>query len=222
MLSHPMRPQIQFVALLAGLAAAIPAASTASAQTRRTFDGATAFSDYASGQESFALRLGTRRCTLDASTVALACESASSRARLQLPSDDGTVENVRHLSTATESIIAYELTDGEGGWTKLVRVDLANLRLVWEADLPSFNISDPLVEGASMFVAASGVVAKLDLNTGRFGWLVRGLYDYLDRSDCAKPYNTFARPRRDGDYIVFADGDDRERMLELYDAPVRR
>ncbi|MEZ4333313.1 MAG: hypothetical protein R3F35_16240 [Myxococcota bacterium] len=75
-----------------------------------------------------------------------------------------------------DTILVYEMTNGEAGWGAAVRL-APDGALRWSYEIPGFNIGHPLVEGDRLYLSAFGFLAGLSLKSGRTVWLHENLYE---------------------------------------------
>jgi len=95
-------------------------------------------------------------------------------------------------------ILIPEYADAESGGGYVLRLALNPIRSRWVSKRFGFNVASPLPELPFLYVAAFGMVAKLDLNSGRYVWRHDNLYEPKTGA-----FNLFQQPLRDGDSVVF-------------------
>jgi hypothetical protein len=145
---------------------------------------------------AFAVTGGALRYTVTRDGVLRGPLGPGARA-VRLPNpDQGEVDRVWGAPHAGALLLAVQWTDGEGFWTEVARFDAATLARRWSLHLPGFNLGPALVGGDTAYLTVTGVVAAVDLRTGRTRWQRGGLYERTGRSD------SFGLPRLRGDTLV--------------------
>lgn len=99
-----------------------------------------------------------------------------------------------------DPVFVYETEDGESTASYIVRLDAKTMRKKWETDLGGFNTATGLIHNGYLYQTAIGLVAKLDLKTGKFIWIHNNLYDRAYFS-----FNSFETPAKDGEHVVFKE-----------------
>lgn len=121
------------------------------------------------------------------------------RFRLNVPGRDAIT--VLHYGSYNKDLIfVYETEDGESSASFVVRLDGKTLKKKWEAELGGFNTASGLINNGYLYQTAIGLVAKLDLKTGKFVWFHNNLYDRAYFS-----FNSFETPAKKNGQIVFKE-----------------
>jgi hypothetical protein len=93
---------------------------------------------------------------------------------------------------------------GDGGFTRVLRLDGEDLRVLWSVHISAFNPSRGLVEESSVYLSAIGFVGKLDLENGNLLWQHDNLYERA--TGC---FNSFNSPELIGSMVVFTESSHR-------------
>ena len=101
-------------------------------------------------------------------------------------------------------ILLCESSVFDGGSGFVMRLDQISLKPKWKTNVPAFNISRGLVENNFTYVAASGFIGKIDLDTGKYLWKHDDLYYKYDKSGA---FNIFLTPQITDDLVVFKEDD---------------
>ena len=125
---------------------------------------------------------------------------------------DGAARLQRLYSSeaGNDLLLAYEVTNGKSGWGYMARFDPSTPAFRWFAPIASTNIGPGLIEGNYVYVTGQDLLAKLDLQTGKYVW---------QQTDLGKEYGSvfaqFALPEINGATIVFPEAGARARTLEV-------
>lgn len=119
---------------------------------------------------------------------------------LQLEGSDW-IERVYFSEYDGNVLLVCGVRDAETGAGFAARLEQPSMRALWKAELPAFNVGQPLRDGAHLYLTGIGFVAKLDLRTGRFVWRHRRLHGRAGEGT----FNAFAPPEVSGDAVVFRE-----------------
>jgi len=92
------------------------------------------------------------------------------------------------------------ITNGEAGGTIVLSFSILNSELNWQTNLRGFNGSPVLYFNGDVYAGASGMVTKIDAQTGAKDWEHTGLYDRDTQA-----FNGFKKPYVKGKSVVFPD-----------------
>jgi hypothetical protein len=85
----------------------------------------------------------------------------------RLPTDDGWIVRLYATRDGEDLLIAYELDNGESGWSEVVRMNRGARKPAWKVFIGAFNLDPPVREGRSIAVSADDRLrARLDAATG--------------------------------------------------------
>ena len=74
-------------------------------------------------------------------------------------------------------VILFELDDMDYGAAKIVMIKKGFSELMWIGHIPGFNLCNGLIEQNFIYIAASGFIGKLDLESGKYLWSYDDLYN---------------------------------------------
>src|SRR5215213_4560439 len=95
----------------------------------------------------------------------------------RLAVEDGELARVIYfLVYKNDLILISELDFQESRAAFVTRLDGKTLKLKWRRQIPSFNVASGLTEGSSVYMAAMGYAAKINLDTGKFLWKHEDFY----------------------------------------------
>lgn len=107
------------------------------------------------------------------------------------------IRSIYYLESEADLILIYEMSDDESGWGSVTRLNQERLSPEWTEHVPSFGIKG-VVESSYVYFMASGYVAKLNLDSGKYVWQHKNLYkDYH--------FNNFELPIIEGDVVLFKE-----------------
>lgn len=105
-----------------------------------------------------------------------------------------------------DPLFVYECGDFDGGIGHVVRLDKVSLAVEWRADIPGFNVMEPLLHGPFLYVTAIGTVGKIDVRTGVYVWQIKGLYRLVRTGqESHGAYNAFDKPILKGRTVIFPE-----------------
>lgn len=90
-------------------------------------------------------------------------------------------------------LIFYTETDMEGATSRIEKIDLVEKESVWQQEIYGFNLGTPYILSNFVYVSAIGMIGKINLQTGKFDFQFKELYD-----DQKYSFNSF-------DTIIFKD-----------------
>lgn len=102
------------------------------------------------------------------------CRSGIAHWRFRIPVDDGRIERLAISNIDDGIVLAYQLTDEEGVWGKLIR--LRGQRAKWQRNIGGLNLALPVARNGDVFVAALTYVARVKLRDGSFKWRLERSY----------------------------------------------
>jgi outer membrane protein assembly factor BamB len=98
-------------------------------------------------------------------------------------------------------LLVCGVRDAETGAGLVARLEQPSMRALWKAELPAFNVGQPLRDGGHLYLTGFGFVAKLDLRTGQFLWRHRRLHGRAGEGT----FSAFAAPEISGDAVIFRE-----------------
>ncbi|MDQ3806269.1 MAG: PQQ-like beta-propeller repeat protein [Acidobacteriota bacterium] len=119
---------------------------------------------------------------------------------LQLAGTDW-IERVYFSEYDDNVVLVCGVRDAETGAGLVARLEQPSMRARWKADLPAFNVGQPLRDGAHLYLTGFGFVAKLDLRTGLFVWRHRRLYGRGGEG----AFDSFGPPEVSGGAVLFRE-----------------
>jgi len=130
--------------------------------------------------------------------------------QFQLPIYEGAffVEKLYFSDCLGDFLIAYDISNSIAeGISMVVRIDRESLGIMWRTVIRSCYVSEPLLQGHFLYVAAIGWAGKIDIRTGLYIWEIRGLYASGTTSDKRgwSCYNSFLRPELKGTTVIFPE-----------------
>ena len=99
------------------------------------------------------------------------------------------IENLQFSDCLGDIIVVCELSDGDNGCGRVFRLDKDRLIVKWYAEIPAFNVGEPLLQNKHLYLTSLDWVGKLAVKTGNYDWQIGGLY--------TRPsgwYNSFLKP----------------------------
>lgn len=116
----------------------------------------------------FSFVAGERQCTVTKMGQGECRRDGVVTSRFRVPIDDGRIDRLAAATVGDDLVFAYELTDEESMWAKLVRVRAG--RLQWRRQVGGLNLALPVARQGDVFVAALAYVARVRLRDGAFRW----------------------------------------------------
>ena len=101
-------------------------------------------------------------------------------------------------------LVICEISAGGNGRGSISRIDGRNLKTTWQSNISGFNIARGLIENNSVYLAASGFVGKINLETGKYIWEHDNLYRKYVESGA---FNAFFTPKIIDSIVVFEEED---------------
>ena len=130
--------------------------------------------------------------------------TAPSGKKANLPLDDAeALEWVGLHSRGADLYIAYEADSAaeDGSRGVLCRYSAATLAKRWCTVIPGFNVIAAVGESGALYVAAIGVVGRIDPANGKYLWILKDLYER------DPGFTAFRLPiERDGTVVFVASG----------------
>jgi hypothetical protein len=124
--------------------------------------------------QGFSFVLGDQQCSVTGKGHGECYRGGVVTRRFRLPVEDGTIDRLAAARIDDDLALAYELTDGEGSWGKLVR--LRTKKLKWQRDIGGLNMALPIARRGDVFVAALAWIARVNLRDGSFKWRLDRTY----------------------------------------------
>lgn len=100
-------------------------------------------------------------------------------------------------------ISEIEIADGSRG--SIVRFDGKILKPKWQLSISAFNIAKGVIENNSVYLAAIGFAAKINLDTGKFIWKHEDFYRKYKENGA---FNIFETPKIEGNIITLTENQD--------------
>ena len=114
------------------------------------------------------------------------------------------------LEHEADLLVIYEGSDQRYGWGYAARLDQRTMKLRWIAPIDGFNIGPSLVEGNYAYLTAANLLAKLDLQTGRYVWQQPELQKQYPLS-----FEGFRLPSIQGERVLFQEDLARSKTVEV-------
>lgn len=102
-------------------------------------------------------------------------------------------------------ILICETSIFDGGAGFITRLDGKTLKAKWRRQIPAFNVAKGLIERNSVYLAAVGFAAKINLETGKYLWKHEDFYRKY-REEGA--FNVFEVPQMKGNVITYTENQD--------------
>src|SRR5262249_29977201 len=102
---------------------------------------------------------------------------AGSGTRFSLPYDSGLTHQIYSAAYHGDLIVVFEVGRTEEGWGGIVRLQPPDYHVVWRLRVPASNVGPGAIDGSSLYLSASGLIARVDLEGGRYLWQHDHLYD---------------------------------------------
>jgi len=129
----------------------------------------------------------------------------------QLPlGRSGRLERVYFLEHEGDLLLLYEVGNETSGWAYCERVNQKTMKTRWIAPLAGFNLGPALVEGNDAYLSAVNLLARLDLNSGKYVWQQTAL-----EKDHPPAFEQFGLPSLTGDVAIFNEDAERARVIEV-------
>lgn len=110
------------------------------------------------------------------------------------------IETVQFKPLNNKIVFTFQVTDGDSGSTLVSLYNESNHRFEWQTELFAFNTSPALIYNEAIYLGGIGIIAKLDLNTGKIIWQHIGLYERETQA-----YNAFVTPKVKDEFIIFRE-----------------
>ncbi len=88
-----------------------------------------------------------------------------------------TIDKAYLYKSKNTLFVFYIETDGEGATSRVEKIDLANIKKVWKAEIYGFNLGQPYIVDNCAYVTSIGNIGKIDLKTGKYLYRFQDLYD---------------------------------------------
>ncbi len=137
-------------------------------------------------------------------------KSGRKSAQLKIGADEELSRIVYYAQHEADLLILTEVQAGGDGASVLYRVDPGSLKTKWIVSIPGFNVANGLIEGNSVYLAAIGFVAKVELRNGRYAWKHDDLYRKYKKDGA---FNIFETPKIEEDRIVFKEADTENQIV---------
>ncbi len=130
---------------------------------------------------------------------------------LQLPfGRPGHLERIYFLEQDDDLFFLYEVSNETSGWGYCERLNQKTLKTKWIAPVAGFNLGPALVEGNDVYLSAVNLLARLDLNSGKYVWQQTA----LDK-DHPPAFEQFGLPSLTGNLAIFNEDASRGRVIEV-------
>jgi hypothetical protein len=124
------------------------------------------------GPGSFVLRDGDRTCVIDNGGGGTCTRPGRRPWPFRVPADDGDIVKLHFIPIGDDLLLGYELEDGDGAWSRLVRVNRGARRPAWSFFIRSFNLAAPVLHEETVIVAALTFLARVSIHHGSHEWLL--------------------------------------------------
>ena len=125
--------------------------------------------------------------------------------RFKIDKDETLVRVVYFLEYKNDLLLISESDIGDGRGAFIVRLDGKTLKPKWQQNIPAFNVAKGVLENDSVYLAAIGYAAKINLDTGKYIWKREDFYRKY-KADGA--FNVFETPKIEGNIITFTENQD--------------
>lgn len=132
-------------------------------------------------------------------------KNISTKFRLKLEKDATLVKIVYFAKYQNDLVIISEWDDGGYGAGFITRLDGNTLKPKWRIEIPAFNVAKGIIENNSVYLAAVGYAAKVNLETGKYIWKHEDFYHKYKKSGA---FNIFETPEIKGNIIVLTENQD--------------
>lgn len=117
-----------------------------------------------------------------------------------LKADQGHLEQVYYCELENDLVLLYEVSDQANGWGYVVRLSQTTFKPKWLAGISALNLGPALVDGEYLYLTASSLIAKLDLQSGAYVWQQPELQVKYPSS-----FQSFGLPWIKGDHVFFRE-----------------
>ena len=118
--------------------------------------------------------------------------------KLRLSPSSRLTREIYHMGYQGDLLLICEESDELYGGGFIVRLDGQTLKTKWSRYIQGFNVGQGLIDGKYAYVTGIGFVGKVDLNSGRYVWQHRNLYQQ-DR------FNSFELPEVQSETVIFRE-----------------
>lgn len=126
-----------------------------------------------------------------------------------------SLERLKYGSYRGNIVLYYQLNNVTSRSSWVARIHPGTGKAVWATEVNGFNIGTPLAVGGKLYLTASGLVGKVDLETGKYDWVVSGLFK-------GRAFESFRKPWVSGGQVVFVDDNDDDNAYVLVDSATGR
>lgn len=102
---------------------------------------------------------------------------SGSGTRFSLPYDSGLTDRIYSAAYHGDLVVVFEVSTTESGRGGIVRLQPPDFRVVWNLRIPSRHVGPGAIDGSSLYLSATGFVARVDLEGGRYLWQHGDLHD---------------------------------------------
>lgn len=99
----------------------------------------------------------------------------------------GNIQVIYFWKDGSELTVVAELSDGDNGWTEVIKMNVMQKTKLWSTKFGGFNAGVPIIVNGKIYISTIGALAKLDQTNGTFCWKIEDLYD-------GSKYNGFEEP----------------------------
>ena len=120
----------------------------------------------------------------------------------------GRLERLYVAEFQGDLLLAYEVTDGNSGWSYVARLNQQARTFRWITPVTGINLGPGLIEDGFVYVTGQNLLAKLDLNSGNYIWQREVAKD-------APAFAEFQLPEIHGERATFFENGQRRRVIEI-------
>ena len=125
--------------------------------------------------------------------------------RFKLDTDEILSRVVYFSEYKNDLLLISEIEIGDGSRGSIVRFDGKTLKPKWQQNISAFNIAKGVIENNSVYLAAIGFAAKINLDTGKYVWKHEDFYRKY-KADGA--FNIFETPEIEENIITLTENQD--------------
>jgi hypothetical protein len=125
--------------------------------------------------------------------------------RFKLDKDETLARVVYFLEYKNDLILISEVDIFDGRGSFVIRLDGKTLIPKWQRNIPAFNIAKGVMENNSVYLAAVGFAAKINLETGKYIWKHEDFYNKYKKTGA---FNIFETPKIEGNIVTLTENRD--------------
>lgn len=130
--------------------------------------------------------------------------------QLRLDKNETLVRIVYFLEYKDDLLLISESDIGDGRGAFIVRLNGKTLKPKWQQNIPAFNVAKGIIENDSVYLAAIGYAAKINLDTGKYVWKHEDFYRKYKEEGA---FNIFETPKIEGNVITLTENQDDYKRL---------